>query len=64
MECDKSLISIIQDHTSMQTALYMIADAIESKDLPNQCYLPCFNDWGIEDVVTLCLELATGKKYD
>jgi hypothetical protein len=64
MTDDKYLISIIQDHTSMQAALYMIADAIESKNLPDQAYLPCFNDQDIEAVVTLCLELATGKKYD
>lgn len=64
MEVDKSVISIIQDHTSLQAALFMIADAIESKELPKECYLPCFNDQGLEEVVTICLERATGKKYD
>ena len=61
---DNKLIEIIQDHTSMEIALRMILEALETKNLPSEGILPVFNDSLLSDEVSECLELATGQKYE
>lgn len=63
MEND-TLIGIIQDHTSMEIAIRMILEALETKKLPPQGIIPCFNDSLLSDEITSCLELASGQKYE
>lgn len=58
-----SIIHIIQDHTSMEIGMRMICEAIETKNLPPEGILPCFNDSLLSDNLITCLEMATGKKY-
>lgn len=58
-----TLIEIIQDHTSMEIAIRMILEALETKKLPPQGIIPCFNDSLIDENVMECLELASGQKY-
>lgn len=58
------LISIVEDHTMLVTALRMIMEAAETKELPKESTIPLLNDPLVnEDVVTI-LELVTGKKYE
>lgn len=57
------LIEIIEDHNSMELALRMIMSAAETKELPDEGILPCFNDCLIEEDVKTILEMVTGKKY-
>lgn len=57
------LIEIIEDYTSMELALRMIMEAIETKELPNEGTLPCFNDDIIEENFISLLEKVTGKVY-
>lgn len=64
MQNTDRLIEIIEDHTSMEIAIRMILEALETKKLPEFSYLPCFNDSLLEEEVKTCLELATGKKYN
>ena len=58
------LIEIIEDHNSMEIAIRMILEALETKKLPPQGIIPCFNDSLLSDEITGCLELATGQKYE
>lgn len=57
------LIEIIEDRTSMELALRMIMEALETKELPNEGSLPCFNDEIVEENFITILEKATGKEY-
>lgn len=57
------LIEIIEDHNSMEFALRMIMSAAETKELPDEGILPCFNEAIIEEDVKTILEMVTGKKY-
>lgn len=59
-----TLIEIIQDHTSMEIGIRMILETLETKKLPPQGIIPCFNDSLIDDDVMKCLELASGQKYN
>lgn len=59
-----TLVEIIQDHTSMEIAIRMIMEALETKRLPPQGIVPCFNDSLLSDEITRCLELASGQRYD
>lgn len=57
------LIQIIEDHTSMETGYRMILEAIETRELPKESSLPCFNDEMVSDNLVEILEKVTGKKY-
>lgn len=57
------LIEIVEDHTSMELAMRMVMEAAETKELPNEGSLPCFNDGIIEENFIALLEKVTGKEY-
>lgn len=62
-ESMERLIEIIEDYTSMELAIRMIMEAAETKELPNEGSLPCFNDGIIEENFIALLEKVAGKEY-
>lgn len=58
------LIEIIEDHNSMEIALRIICDALESRELPKEGTLPIFNDELVSDMVVMILEGVTGCEYE
>ena len=57
------LLEVVQDHTSLVSALQFILEAAETKKLPSYAALPTFNDSILDDQVRIALELITGEKY-
>lgn len=57
------LVDIIEDYVSMEMAIRIIIEAAETKVLPNEGSLPCFNDSIVEENFTTILEKVTGKEY-
>lgn len=58
------LISIVEDHAMLVTALRMIMEAAETKELPKESAIPLLNDSLVNEDVIKTLELVTGKKYE
>lgn len=48
----------------MDTALRIIMEASETKVLPPQSNLPCFNDEIAGENLVAILQKVTGKRYD
>ena len=63
-ETTDRLINIIEDATSMRTAIRMVLETIETKTLPPYSSVPCFNDPYISEDIFSFLEQASGQKYD
>ncbi len=58
------LISIVEDHAMLVTALRIIMEAAETKELPKESAIPLLNDSLVNEDVIKTLELVTGKKYE
>lgn len=57
------VVDIIEDYVSMEIAIRIIMEAAETKELPNEGSLPCFNDSIVEENFITILEKVTGKEY-
>lgn len=58
------LISIVEDHAMLVTALRMIMEAAETKELPKESTIPLLNDSLVNEDVVKILEIVTDKKYE
>lgn len=57
------LIEIIEDHASMELAIRIIMETMETKELPPEGTLPCFNESIVEENFIAILKRITGKDY-
>lgn len=60
---EECIIKIIEDKYALEMGLRIIMETAERKALPEEVFLPTFNDNLIEETFVATLEKVAGKKY-
>ena len=60
----RELASIIEDRHSLEQGLRIIMEAAERKKLPEEVFLPTFNDSMLEETFVHTLEAVVGERYE
>ena len=60
---EECIIKIIEDKYALEMGLRIIMETAERKVLPEEIFLPTFNDSLIEETFVATLEKVAGKKY-
>lgn len=60
MEIEK-LVEIVEDKAALEYGLRVIMDAAEKKEMPDDAYLPTFNDEMLEETFMQALEAVVRK---
>ena len=60
----RELASIIEDRHSLEQGLRIIMEAAERKKLPEEVFLPTFNDSMLEEAFVHTLEAVVGERYE
>ena len=63
MENMDRLIEIIEDRAALETGLRVVMETAERRRLPEEVFLPTFNDAMLEDLLRRTLEKVAGEKY-
>ena len=60
----RKLASMIEDRHSLEQGLRIIMEAAERKKLPEEVFLPTFNDSMLEEAFVHTLEAVVGERYE
>ena len=60
---EECIIKIIEDKYALEMGLRIIMETAERKVLPEDVFLPTFNDSLIEETFMATLEKVAGKKF-
>lgn len=60
----RELASMIEDRHSLEQGLRIIMEAAERKKLPEEVFLPTFNDSMLEEAFVHTLEAVVGERYE
>lgn len=58
------IIEIVEDRAMLEYGLRVIIEAAERRALPEEAFLPTFNDALLEETFRRAVELAAGRRYD
>lgn len=59
----KEMIEIVEDKYALELGLRILMVAAERKALPEEVFLPTFNDTILEETYKATLEKVSGQKY-
>lgn len=61
---NEQIIKIIEDRAALEMGLRIIAESAARKKLPEEVFLPTFNDSMLEENFKLALEAVVGERYE
>lgn len=64
MEKTDRLIEIIEDRAALEMGLRIIMETAERRKLPEEVFLPTFNDTMLEENFKRTVEIVAGEKYE
>lgn len=64
MTVDREMLNAIEDRVSLEHGLRVVQWCAETKNLPDEGLLPCFNDSLLSDLLVSVLESVSGKRYE
>jgi hypothetical protein len=59
----KEMIEIVEDKYALELGLRILMVAAERKALPEEVFLPTFNDSMLEETYKVALEKVSGQKF-